>query len=58
MYGLVLRKSEYKGSASFNQVLELAQQGMGGDQAGYRRAFIQLVQRSQRLNPGAKAGES
>ena len=50
MYGLVLRESDYKGSASFSQVLDLAQQGMGRDLAGYRRAFIHLVQRSQRLS--------
>ena len=58
MYGMVLRDSEYRGSASLGQVLDLAQQGMGRDRAGYRRAFIQLVQRSQRLNQASAEADS
>ena len=53
MYGMVLRESDYKGEANFNRVLELANQGLGGDREGYRQAFIQLVQRSQRLSQTA-----
>lgn len=58
MYGLVLRESEYKGSANLQQVLNLAQQSTGRDQAGYRRAFIQLVQRSQQLSQSVPERES
>ena len=49
MYGMVLRDSEYKGEATFNQVLDLAAQAKGKDPQGYRTAFMQLVERSQTL---------
>jgi len=49
MYGMVLRESEYKGEATFNQVLDLAEQAKGKDPQGYRTAFMQLVERSQTL---------
>jgi Ca-activated chloride channel family protein len=58
MYGLVLRESEYRGSANLAQVLDLAQQSIGPDHAGYRRAFIQLVQRTQRLSQSVPERES
>ena len=49
MYGMVLRNSDYKGKATFNQVLDLADQAKGKDPQGYRMAFMQLVERSQTL---------
>ncbi|ABW29190.1 vWA domain-containing protein [Acaryochloris marina] len=49
MYGMVLRDSDYKGKATFNQVLDLADQAKGKDPQGYRMAFMQLVERSQTL---------
>lgn len=49
MYGMVLRDSDYKGEATFNQVLDLAEQAKGKDSQGYRTAFMQLVERSQTL---------
>lgn len=49
MYGMVLRDSDYKGKATFNQVLDLADQAKGKDPQGYRTAFMQLVERSQTL---------
>jgi Ca-activated chloride channel homolog len=52
MYGMLLRDSEFKGQASFNQVLQLASQADGTDQDGYRAEFIRLVQRSQALSKG------
>jgi Ca-activated chloride channel family protein len=57
MYGMVLRDSELKGTASFTQVLDLAQQGIGRDPQGYRQAFIQLVERSQTLSSDATVKE-
>lgn len=49
MYGMVLRDSDYKGEATLNQVLDLAEQAKGKDPQGYRTAFMQLVERSQTL---------
>ncbi len=48
-FGLLLRDSQYKGEASFEQVLRLAQQSKGKDTNGYRAEFIQLVRNSQKL---------
>lgn len=48
-FGLILRDSEYKGSANFERVLENARMGLGRDPYGYRSEFIQLVQKTQRL---------
>jgi|GEM_PF-155312 len=48
-FGLLLRDSQYKGKASFEQVLRLAQQSKGEDPNGYRAEFIQLVRSSQKL---------
>jgi Ca-activated chloride channel homolog len=48
----LLRDSEFKGQASFKQVLQLAGQAEVSDQHGYRAEFIRLVQRSQELGKG------
>lgn len=49
LYGMLLRDSEYKGSATVNTVLQLANQAKGRDREGYRGEFIRLVQRYQQL---------
>ncbi|MBN2536360.1 MAG: VWA domain-containing protein [Spirochaetales bacterium] len=46
-WGLLLRDSKYKGKASYDQVLDLAQGAKGLDSEGYRADFIQLVQKSK-----------
>jgi len=48
-YGLLLRNSEFKGAANFDQVLELAETSQGADSEGYRGEFIQLVKTAQLL---------
>ncbi len=48
-YGMVLRNSQYKGKASFDEVLQLAQQSQAEDLDGYRAEFIRLVERSKSL---------
>ncbi|NEN91917.1 MAG: DUF3520 domain-containing protein [Okeania sp. SIO3H1] len=48
-YGMILRDSEYKGDASFNQVLKLANESKGLDLEGYRSEFINMVESSQKL---------
>ncbi|HLS47508.1 MAG TPA: VWA domain-containing protein, partial [Gemmatimonadales bacterium] len=43
-FGMVLRNSEHRGSAGFEQVLELARASRGEDRDGYRAEFIRLVE--------------
>lgn len=42
-FGMLLRDSEYKGEASMQQVVQLAQGALGEDLFGYRAQFAQLV---------------
>jgi Ca-activated chloride channel family protein len=46
-FGLVLRDSEFKGSTTLAGVLELAQEGRGPDEGGYRAEFIELVKKAR-----------
>lgn len=48
-FGLLLRNSKFKGEATPAQVLQLAEGSVSED--GYRREFIELVQRYQGLSP-------
>jgi Ca-activated chloride channel family protein len=42
-FGLLLRDSEYKGNASIEDIIALAQKSRGDDPEGYRGEFLQLV---------------
>lgn len=48
-FGLLLRNSEFKGTANFERILKNARLGLGRDPYGYRSEFIQIVQKTQRL---------
>lgn len=48
-FGMVLRDSQYKGTANFDEVLKLSSQFQGTDLDGYRAEFIRLVQKSKTL---------
>ncbi|MBO4857858.1 MAG: von Willebrand factor type A domain-containing protein [Treponema sp.] len=48
-YGMVLRKSEYKGSANLNMVLELYGNGFSFDPYGRRAQFAELVRKAKEL---------
>ncbi len=48
-FGMILRDSEYKGNATFNDVLKLAKESKGVDLEGYRSEFIKMVETSQGL---------
>ncbi len=50
MYGMMLRDSELKGDTSYTSILNLAKQAKGDDTRGYRQAFIDLVESSQKLS--------
>jgi Ca-activated chloride channel family protein len=45
-FGLLLRNSEYKGNATYDQVLAMATKAKGEDPEGYRAEFIQLVKKA------------
>lgn len=45
-FGLLLRNSEYKGQATYDQVLTMANKAKGDDPEGYRAEFIQLVKKA------------
>jgi Ca-activated chloride channel family protein len=45
-FGLLLRNSEYKGQATYDQVLTLAGKAKGDDTEGYRAEFIQMVKKA------------
>jgi len=42
-FGMLLRNSEYKGNASYDDVIKLAAGSKGDDEDGYRSEFIRLV---------------
>lgn len=48
-FGMLLRESKYRGNASFERVLERANQAIGDDKHGYRKEFIDLVEKAQQL---------
>jgi Ca-activated chloride channel family protein len=48
-WGMLLRDSRFKGSATFSSATELARGALGHDEHGYRAEFLRLVQESQRL---------
>ncbi len=48
-FGMLLRDSEHKGNATFDSVVELAEDGRGADAHGYRGEFIALVAQAKTL---------
>jgi Ca-activated chloride channel family protein len=42
-FGLLLRDSEFKGTSSFDDVIEAAGRATGRDDAGYRAEFVRLA---------------
>ena len=49
-YAMLLRNSEFKGQASYRQVLELAQGAKGKDDEGYRGEFVRMVELSRLMD--------
>ena len=49
-FGMLLRRSIYKGSANWEDTLRLAQEGQGADVGGYRLEFAYLVQRASKMS--------
>ncbi len=51
-YGLLLKDSEYKGTADWKQVIELARSSQGIDKEGYRKEFMTLAELARDLSAG------
>ncbi|WP_064197649.1 MULTISPECIES: VWA domain-containing protein [Emticicia] len=49
-FGLILRQSEFKGMANYEQVIDLAKNAKGSDDEGYRAEFIKLVKTAKMLD--------
>lgn len=50
MFGMLLKDSKYKGSSSYSQVINLAENSREYDKEGYRAEFIRLVKASKEYN--------
>jgi len=50
MFGMLLRDSEYKGSTSYNNLIEIADNARGKDKEGYRGEFIRLIKTASSLD--------
>ena len=48
-FGMLLRNSEFRSDASFDDVLKLARKARGNDEEGYRSEFIRLVESAESL---------
>ncbi len=48
-FGLLLRNSEFKSTASFDNVVKMAKKAKGNDEEGYRAEFVRLVENAQAL---------
>lgn len=57
-FGMLLRNSEFKSAASFNNVLSLARKAKANDEEGYRSEFIRLVESAQLVAKAEKKVES
>ncbi len=49
MFGQLLKNSDFKGSADYEKVIELAKSGLDNDEYGYRREFVRLVEAVNQL---------
>lgn len=47
---MILRDSDFRGHSTLAAVLEAARPGVGGDKFGYRKEFLELVERYRKSN--------
>jgi len=55
-FGLLLRQSEQRGTATYATAAQLAQAGRGPDAEGYRAELLRLVQLAEGLAPAKTVG--
>jgi Ca-activated chloride channel homolog len=51
-FGMLLRDSRYKGTATYGDVMDLASNAKGEDSDGYRAEFLTLVEKASGLSKG------
>lgn len=56
--GLVLRNSEFKGKADFDQLIKIAKGARGNDADGYRAEFVRLAESARSLAGGRAITEN
>ena len=49
MFGQLLRHSDFKGTATYDDVVSLARKGFGEDKQGYRHEFVRLAEAMKQL---------
>jgi Ca-activated chloride channel homolog len=49
-FGLILRQSEFKGTANYDNIMALAKNAYGNDDEGYRAEFVRLVKTARDLD--------
>ena len=52
-FGMLLRRSEFRGGATWASAIELARKYRGSDPDGYRAEFVRLVELASALDPAA-----
>ena len=53
-FGMLLRKSEHRGTATFDGVQSIARENLGKDPNGYRAEFVSLVAKAKQITPAAE----
>ncbi|HEY8563092.1 MAG TPA: VWA domain-containing protein [Pyrinomonadaceae bacterium] len=48
-FGMILRDSDYKGGADFNQIRQIAKLSRGSDLKNYRGEFLELIEKARRV---------
>ncbi|MBW2276800.1 MAG: VWA domain-containing protein [Deltaproteobacteria bacterium] len=51
-FGMLLRDSQHRGEITVDQVIRLAESGLGRDMSGYREQFLELAERARTLGVG------
>ena len=55
-FGMLLRDSTYRGTITFDGVLEIAGQVSEGDESGYRKEFSELVRKAKEIKSRSLQG--
>jgi Ca-activated chloride channel family protein len=49
-FGMLLRDSPYKGTATYTSIINLAQGAVGRDESGYRGKFVEMVRKAETVS--------
>lgn len=48
--GMLMKDSKFKGSLTYNKIIELAEEAKGDDEFGYRSEFIEIIKAAKKLD--------